>query len=305
MSAASIKKFLIVIVGPTAVGKTTLAIELANHFNVEILSADSRQFYKEMCIGTAKPSKTELAAAIHHFIDCKSIESYYSAGDYERDALETLDIIYKTKDLAILVGGSGMYIDALCNGLDEIPTASESLRNELNFRVENEGLIPLLQQLKQLDPEYYNKVDHNNTHRIIRAVEVCLQTGLPYSAFRKNSKKNRPFNCIKIGLDLDRPQLFDRIDKRMDEMLKNGLINEASELINYKDHNALKTVGYTEVYDFLAGKYNQEEMIRLLKRNSRRYSKRQLTWFKKDQSVVWFHPLDKEGILSYINANLK
>ncbi len=292
-------------VGPTAVGKTTLSIELAKWLNTEIISADSRQFYTELNIGTAKPTQLELQEIKHHFIDCQSIESNYSAGDFERDALDTLQTIYKTKDVAVLVGGSGMYIDALCDGLDEIPFVDSTIREKLNQQVSLEGLNQIQTLLQKLDPEYYNKVDLKNKHRVIRAVEVCLQTGQPYSIFRKKKKKNRPFITIKIGLHLERDKLFRNIDDRMDQMLEAGLIQEATELLPYNQHNALKTVGYSEVYQYLDGKFDKIEMIRLMKRNTHRYAKRQMTWFNRDHSITWFYPQEREAIKSLIQLKME
>jgi len=294
------KKSLVVVVGPTAVGKTDTCIKLAIHFGADIVSADSRQFYKEMEIGTAKPTVEELKAAKHHFIDTHSIEEDISAGRYEKMAIERLDEIYKKSDLAILTGGSGLYINAVTQGMAEMPSIGPEVRKELNERLEKEGLESLNTELQKLDPEYYDKVDKNNPHRIIRALEVCLGTGKKFSDFRKPEPKQRNFQTIKIGLNRPRTELYERIDLRMDQMIGEGLFEEAEKLFKYRNHNALQTVGYKEIFDYIDGLYDKDEAIRLLKRNSRRYAKRQLTWFNKDESTKWFHPDQTEEIIDYV-----
>ena len=296
--------FLIVIVGPTAVGKTKLSLQLAKHFNAEIISADSRQFFKEMNIGTAKPDEAELKTAKHHFINSHSITEYFSAGEFEKSALALLEGIFKKNNVSLLVGGSGLYVKALCEGMDDLPEAGPAIREKLNAQLKNEGIEKLFSQLKILDPEYAMKVDGHNPQRIIRALEIILQTGKTYSFFRKGIKKERPFKIIKIGLALPREELYDSINKRMDKMLADGLIDEARGLYEFKNHNALQTVGYAEVFDYLDGKYNEAEMIDLLKRNSRRYAKRQMTWFKRDKEIAWFHPDDWEGVLVYVEGRM-
>lgn len=298
-------KYLIVITGPTAVGKTALSIRIAQQFGTEILSADSRQFYREMNIGTAKPSPEERAVVRHHFINNLSISEEYTAGMYEAEALVVLEELFKKHKVAVLTGGSGLFIKALCEGLDDIPAAEEGIRETLNATFEKEGLEPLLQELKEKDPAYYEKVDRDNPVRIIRALEICRSTGLPFSSFRTGSKKERPFKIVKIALNRDREELYRRIDTRMDQMLSEGLINEVESLYSYKHINALQTVGYSEVFDFLDGNYDQEEMVRLLKRNSRRYAKRQLTWFSKDEEYKWFHPDQEKEIVAYIEENFE
>jgi len=299
------KNTLIMIVGPTAVGKTDLCIHLAKHFETDIISTDSRQFFKELTIGTAKPSENEMQDIKHHFINSKSISENYNVGDFEKDSLDLLDQLFKQKKVVIATGGSGLYIKILCDGMDEIPEADINIRNILEEKFKKEGLKTLFNQLEILDPEFANKVDANNPQRIMRALEVCLQTGKTYSSFRVGQKKNRPFQIIKIGLNREREELYERINRRMDEMLKNGLIEEAKSLYHFKNHNALKTVGYTEIFDFIDGKYDNLEMIRLLKRNSRRYAKRQMTWFKKDESITWFHPNNAEEIIKFIEDKIK
>ena len=267
-------------------GKTNLCVKLAKIFDTEVVSADSRQFYRELAIGTAKPTVEEMDGVKHHFINSHSIQDYYSVGDFERDCLVVLDEIFQKKDVTILTGGSGMFIKMITDGIDEMPEADLELRQKLAQRFENEGLEKLIEELKQLDPLYYTQVDVQNTQRVLRALEVCISTGKPFSSFRKNQKVERPFQMIKIALERPREELYVRIDKRMDIMLASGLEAEAKSVIDYREHYALKTVGYREIYEYLDGKYDREEMIRLLKRNSRRYAKRQMTWFKKDRKSV-------------------
>ncbi|WP_343030499.1 tRNA (adenosine(37)-N6)-dimethylallyltransferase MiaA [Fulvivirga aurantia] len=291
-----------VVVGPTAVGKTDTCIKLAQHFKTDIVSADSRQFYKEMEAGTAKPSQEEMAAAKHHFIDSHSIEEDVSAGTYERLAIKQLDELFDEKKYVILTGGSGLYIDAVTMGMAEMPKIDPSIRQQLNEELDENGLQPLLEELEKLDPVYYNRVDRNNPHRIIRALEVCRGTGKAFSAFRKPAAKKRNFTTVKIGLDRPREELYERINLRMDQMIEQGLFEEAKDFYSYKNHNALQTVGYKEIFDYLDGLYDKEEAIRLLKRNSRRYAKRQMTWFTKDETVKWFHPSQIGEIIAHIEA---
>ncbi len=296
------QKTLIVIVGATAVGKTDISIKLAQYFDTEIISADARQWYKETTIGTAKPTINEMQNVVHHLVDCFEIEKSYNVGDFEKDALEILEDIFSRKDFAILVGGSGLYVRALCEGIDEMPEILPHLRQELNENFEKNGLSDLLLQLKNLDENYYNQVDKANPQRVIRALEVCLSTGKPFSFFRKNTTAKRPFNIIKIGLSRPREELYRRIDVRMDIMLAQGLLQEATNLHPKKHLNALQTVGYREIFDFLEEKYDWEECIRLLKRNSRHYAKRQLTWFQKDTQIKWFPVEELEEIKTYIQS---
>jgi len=292
------EKYLIVVVGPTAVGKTDLCVRLASHFKTEVISADSRQFYREMNIGTAKPTIAEQQGIKHHFVDSHSITEEYNAGAFEQDALRLLDELFKKHDVVIVTGGSGLYVRALCEGMDEMPETDPEIRTALTHTFETEGLEPLLSQLQQLDPEYFNQVDKANPQRIIRALEVCLSSAQPYSSFRKSERTKRPFNIIKIGLTRDRQELYNRIDLRMDQMLEQGLLEEAKALYPYRSHNALQTVGYKEIFDYLEGKYDWEEAVRLLKRNSRRYAKRQLTWFTKHpEEYTWFHPQEWQEIV--------
>ncbi len=280
-------KTLIIVVGPTAVGKTDYCVKLAKSLDTEIVSADSRQFYHELSIGTAKPTVEEMDGVIHHFVGSHSIQDYYTVGDYERDCLEVLAEIFSRKDVAILTGGSGMFIKIITDGIDEMPDAPLDLREKLAERLANEGLEKLVEELKILDPIFYQEVDRQNPQRVLRALEVCIATGRPFSDFRKKQKVQRPFEMIKIALERPREELYARIDARMDMMLANGLVQEAQQFIEFRDHYALKTVGYREVFDYLDGLYDYEEMVRLLKRNSRRYAKRQMTWFKNQDDFTW------------------
>lgn len=274
------KRLLIVVAGPTAVGKTAYCVNLAKKYGTEIISADSRQFYKELSIGTAKPSLEEQGGVKHHFIDSHSIHDYFSPGDFEREALKVLDKLFQKHAVVLATGGSGLYLKALTDGLDEMPEVDLVLRQSLNLRLENEGIEVLAKELQQLDPDYAAKVDTQNPQRVVRALEVCLSTGKPYSSFRNAKKADRPFEIQKICLDRPREILYQRIDDRMDEMLKRGLVEEAKQFEQFKDLYALKTLGYKEVYGYLNGDYEEAEMIRLLKRNSRHYAKKQLTWFR-------------------------
>ncbi|MFT7033530.1 MAG: tRNA dimethylallyltransferase [Cyclobacteriaceae bacterium] len=297
-------KQLIVIAGPTAVGKTSFAIDLALYFNTEIISADSRQFYKEMTIGTAKPTFQELNAAKHHMIDSLSIAENYDAGKFSEEAEELLKELFLKFNKVVLVGGSGMYVKALCDGLDSIPEVADDIREELNQSWINGNKEILLRELQENDPEYYETVDHNNRQRVTRGIEVFRATGRPYSFFRKGDKKKaiKDYSVIKIGLELDREELYKRINERMDQMISDGLFKEAEKLYKHRELNALQTVGYREVFSFLDGEYDKEETIRLLKRNSRRYAKRQMTWFKRDEEFTWFRPMDRKIVINYIET---
>jgi tRNA dimethylallyltransferase len=298
-------KTLIIIVGPTAVGKTDLCVKIAKLLDTEVVSADSRQFYRELAIGTAKPTTEEMDGVKHHFIDSHSIQDYYSVGDFERDCLMVLEEVFQRKDVAILTGGSGMFIKMITDGIDEMPEADLILRQQLAERLENEGLEVLANELKNLDPTYYAQVDTQNTQRVLRALEVCMATGKPFSSFRKNQKVERPFMMIKIALERPREELYARIDQRMDIMLANGLEAEAKAVIAFREHYALKTVGYREIYEHLDGNYDRDEMIRLLKRNSRRYAKRQMTWFKNQGEFEWFDAKNEGEILNFIQKQME
>ncbi|CAG5005134.1 tRNA dimethylallyltransferase [Dyadobacter sp. CECT 9275] len=298
-------KYLIIIAGPTAVGKTSLAIRIAMALKAEIISADSRQFFKELNVGTAKPSEEELALVPHYFINSHSIAESYSAGDFERDALQLLEELFRKSNYVIMAGGSGFYVKAVLEGLDDLPAPLPGLRESLTERLEKEGLTTLQAEIARADPDFAGTREWQNPQRVVRALEVFMTSGIPISRFQQKMKKERPFQPIMIGLDRDRQELYSRIDERMDLMLENGLVQEARDLIAYRAHHALQTVGYKEVYGFLDGQYNEPEMVRLLKQNSRRYAKRQLTWFRHQAIFQWFHPDNFEGILDYILEKTK
>ena len=295
-------KHLITIIGPTAIGKTNLAIKIANYFKTEIVSADSRQFYKEMNIGTAKPSNSELNSIKHHLINNKSINDDYNISDYEKDALNSINSIFNKNDIAILVGGSGLYINTILYGLDEIPEISNDTRNSLYLDLELKGIKKLQDQLKLLDPVSHDAIDINNPRRLIRALEVSISTGKSYSSFLKKKKKKRDFNIIVLGINQDRSELYNKIDTRVDNMVESGLIREAKELYSLKSLKALNTIGYSEVFNYIENKYSLEECISEIKKNTRRYAKRQLTWFKSIDKVEWITPeYDFEKIIAHIN----
>lgn len=292
---------LIVVLGPTGVGKTDLSIALARRLGAPIVSCDSRQFYRGMTIGTAAPGPDELRAVPHYLIQTKDPDEAYNCGMFEREASELLEELFRTHRNTLLVGGSGLYIDALCNGIDPLPDIDPALRERLRKRYETEGLNPLLDELRTLDPAYYGKVDRNNPSRVIRALEVCLQSGQPYSALRKGEPKQRNYHVVKIGLNRPREELYDRIDRRVEAMMEAGLVEEVRALLPYRRCNALQSVGYKEIFDYLDGTVSLEEAKELIARNSRRYAKRQLTWFNRDRSVRWFHPDDTDGVLRYLD----
>jgi len=298
------KKTLIVIIGPTGTGKTSLSIKLANMLNTAIISSDSRQIYKELKIGTATPTKVELSQVKHYMVANKSIHDYFSAGIYEIEVLKILEDIFNTKDAAILAGGSGMYIDAVCKGIDVQPDVDAQVREQIIKQYEKEGIESLRFNLQKLDPEHYAFVDLNNPKRIMKALEICFQTGKTYTSFLKNKKKERDFRIIKIGLERNREELYERINKRVDIMLEEGLVEEAKQFHKFKHLNALNTVGYKELFAHFEGEYDLQEAIRLIKRNSRRYAKRQITWHKKDETINWFHPNDFDGISNFVKMNV-
>lgn len=297
-------KYLILVLGPTAVGKSDLCLNLAKKFETEILSCDSRQFYREMNQGTAKPSAEELAEVPHHFINTLSIVDSYDVRKYEAEALNLLDRLFKTKQVVLMTGGTGLFASAIANGLDEIPDVSPEIRIDLIQELEEKGLAWLQGAVEEVDPEFYAQVDRANPQRLMRAMEIWRGTGLKFSSFRIKNKVHRPFKIVKIGLDRPREELYQRIDQRMELMLRGGLFKEAEGLFESRNLNALQTLGYTEIFDFLEGKYDEKEMIRLLKRNSNRYAKRQLTWFRKDPLIRWFHPDQKQEILGYLNDQI-
>ncbi|MCL7762704.1 tRNA (adenosine(37)-N6)-dimethylallyltransferase MiaA [Polaribacter sp. Z014] len=280
--------FLITIVGPTAIGKTALSIQLANHFKSAIISCDSRQFYKEMTIGTAVPDADELAAAKHHFIQNRSIFEDYNVGSFERDTLAKLDDLFKENPIQIMVGGSGLYVDAVLKGLDYFPEVDPKIREDLTLKLEKEGVAVLQEQLKELDPETYNVIELQNPKRVMRALEVCIGSGIPYSTFKNKPKAPRNFTSIKIGLDADREIIYNRINMRVDIMMENGLLEEAKALYQHKNLNALQTVGYRELFSYFDGDFTKEFAISEIKKNTRRFAKRQGTWFKRDENTLWF-----------------
>ncbi len=300
-------KFLITIVGPTAIGKTALSIALAQHYQCEIVSCDSRQFFKEMSIGTAVPSQEELAAAPHHFIQNKSIFEPYTVGDFEKEALAKIDKLFLTHDYVILVGGSGLYVNAILKGFDDFPEIDTSVREKVNQEYETQGIIYLQEQLKNLDPAYFEKITAENPQtllnpqRMMRFVEVCLGSGKPYSSFLNQKPHSRSFTPILIGLEADRAVMYDRINQRVDIMMREGLLAEAEKLYPYKERNALQTVGYRELFSYFNGDFSLEFAIEEIKKNTRRFAKRQLTWFKRDENTKWFDYLaPKNQIIDYI-----
>jgi tRNA dimethylallyltransferase len=297
-------KTLILIAGPTAVGKTDTAIQLANHYNTVVVSADSRQFYREMSIGTAKPNADELAAAKHYFIDSHSITESFSVGDFEKEALALLDDLFQQHDVVILAGGSGLYIKAICEGFDDLPTADPGIRHRLNQDFTEKGIHYLQQQLKAADPDYYAQVDLNNPQRLIRALEVFETTGKPFSSFRTSAINKRPFHIIKFGLNLPREILYQRINQRVDLMVKQGLLDEVKALLPYRHLNALNTVGYSELFDYFDGKIDLNRALELIKQNTRRFAKRQLTWFNKDKEFIWLEPGEVGKMVEIIDSKI-
>lgn len=295
------KKNLIVIAGPTAVGKTALSIELAKFYNCPVISADSRQFYKEMSIGTAKPTTEEIQNVPHYFINNISIHDTYNVGQFERDAIDCIETLFKTNDFLILVGGSGLYINAILNGVDEFEEIPSHIREQLIKDYNEKGLIYLQEELKKRDDVYYNQVDLNNPQRMMRALEVCIHNNKPYSSFRKKEKKERSFDSINILINTDRETLYNRINKRVDVMMQNGLFEEVKSLYPHRHLNALNTVGYKELFDFIDNKCSLEEAVSLIKQNSRRYAKRQLTWFNHQGDFETFEPSDLEKIKAYLD----
>lgn len=295
-------KTLFVIVGPTGVGKTSLCLKVAEHLNTVIINADSRQVFKEIPVGTAAPTKDERKSIRHFFVGNLHINEYYNASKYEQDVLKLLNILFKYKDNVIMSGGSMMYVDAVCKGIDDIPSVDDNIRKTLQERFDKEGLSGISKELALLDPDYYAIVDKNNHKRIIHALEICLSTGKPYSSFRKNTTKERPFRIIKIGLNMDRQRLYERIDLRVEQMIHDGLILEALNVYEYKDLNALNTVGYKETFEYLDGLCTLENAIFRIKSNTHKYCRKQLTWFRRDPNIHWFSPDNIEEIINYINT---
>jgi tRNA dimethylallyltransferase len=296
-------KTLIVITGPTAVGKTDLCLDIARHYGVPIINADSRQIYKELLIGTARPTEEQMQLVRHYFVGTLSLEDYYSASLYEQQVMSLLEELFRESDYALLSGGSMMYIDAVCNGIDDIPTIDDAIRELMKRRLAEEGLQSLCEELQRLDPEYYEIVDRRNPRRVVHALEICVMTGQTYTSFRKREEKQRPFRIVKIGLNREREQLYDRINRRVDEMMAAGLLEEARQMYPRRELNALNTVGYKELFDFLDGRWPLAEAIERIKGNTRRYARKQLTWYKKDPQIEWFSPEQKEDIIRYIDKN--
>ena len=299
------QSYLILVVGPTAVGKTDLCLNLAKKFKTEILSCDSRQFYREMNLGTAKPTTEELGQVTHHFINNLSIDDEYDVRKFEQEALVLLEDLFSTHQVVIMTGGSGLFADAVVNGLDEMPEVDPAIRLGIIQEYEQKGLEFLQEEIAENDPEYFEKVDQKNPQRLMRALEIWRGTGKKFSSFRVKSKKERPFEIIKIGLERDREELYSRIDLRMDQMIAAGLFDEADALFGKRHLNALQTVGYSEIFGYLEGNYDKDEAIRLLKRNSRRYAKRQMTWFKKDKSIHWFSPGKQDEIQVFLDNQIE
>ena len=300
-------KTLIVITGPTAVGKTALCLDIAQYFGIPIINADSRQIYKELKIGTASPTDEQQQLVPHYFVGSLSLNDYYSASLFEQQVLEILDDEFRTHGLALMTGGSMMYIDAVCDGIDDIPTVDDETRDTLKKRLADEGLEPLLEELKALDPEYYAIVDRQNPRRVVHGLEICLMTGKTYTSFRKREagerRKERPFRIVKIGLNRPREELYARINQRVDQMMQDGLLEEAKRLYPMRQMNALNTVGYKELFDYLDGRWSLEEAVERIKGNTRRYARKQLTWYKKDESIRWFHPDQEKEIIDLISQN--
>ena len=294
-------KRLIVIVGPTGSGKTDLSITVAEHFHVPIISTDSRQFYRGIPIGTAQPDAEQLQRVEHHFIASRELTDDFNCGAYEAEALQSLEQLFQKHDVVVAVGGSGLYIKALCEGMDNMPEVTPELRESLAQRLSEEGLEALCEELRERDPEFYEQVDLKNQARVVRALEVCIASGRPYSSFRTGERRKRDFDIIKIGVDMPREVLYERIDRRVDIMMEQGLEQEARSVSHLRHLNSLQTVGYREMFDYFDGITTREEAIELIKRNSRRYAKRQLTWFRRDEEIAWFNPKESEKIVEYIN----
>lgn len=298
-------KTLLVLIGPTGVGKTELSLRLAERFQTDIISSDSRQLYADLKIGTAAPTPEQLARVPHHFVGTLQLTDYYSAAQYETEVMKLLSVLFQEKDIVILTGGSMMYVDAVCKGIDDIPTVDEETRTLMKQRYEEEGLDNLCAELKLLDPEYYKIVDLKNPKRVVHALEICYMTGRTYTSFRTRSAKERPFNILKIGLTRNREELYERINRRVDMMIEDGLLEEAKVVYPYKHLNSLNTVGYKEIFNYLDGEWDLSFAIEKIKQNSRIYSRKQMTWFKRDEEIVWFHPEQKKEILNYIEEKFQ
>lgn len=298
-------KTLVVILGPTGIGKTEVSLQVAEHLATPIINADSRQIFAEIPIGTAAPTREQQSRVKHFFVGTRHIEDYYSASMFEEDVMKTLELIFKTSDTALMSGGSMMYIDAVCNGIDDIPTIDGQTRSMMKRRLEAEGLDALLEELKVLDYEHWKIVDHNNPRRVVHALEICKMTGKTYTSFRQNTTKKRPFNIVKIGLTLDRAHLYDRINRRVVQMMEQGLEDEARSVYGKRGCNALNTVGYKEMFEYFDGTATLEEAISKIQSNTRRYCRKQQTWFKRDPSIKWFKPCEIKEIIKHIDSCLK
>lgn len=296
------RKTLIVITGPTAIGKTALCLDIAKHFDIPIINADSRQIFRELKIGTARPTEEQMREVKHYFVGMLGLEDYYSASLFEQQVLELLGQQFRTRDYALMAGGSMMYIDAVCDGIDDIPTIDDATRDLMKRRLSEEGLERLCEELKTLDPDYYDIVDRQNPRRVVHALEICTMTGKTYTSFRKREKRERPFGIMKIGLNRPREKLYERINQRVDQMMADGLLDEVRSLYPQRHLNALNTVGYKELFDYIDGRWPLEEAVERIKGNTRRYARKQLTWYKKDDQIHWFHPDDKETIINYISS---
>lgn len=299
------KKTLVVLLGPTAVGKTELSLKLAERLQSPILSADSRQLFAELKIGTAAPTPEQLARVKHYFIGNLHLTDYYSAAQYEQDVLREMEVLFQTHDTLLMTGGSMMYIDAVTKGIDEIPTVDDETRQMLKEHFEKDGLDALVKELKVLDPEYYNVVDLKNHKRVVHALEICYMTGKTFTSFRKAEVKERPFHIVMVGLQRPREELFERIGQRVDQMMADGLLEEVKQVLPFKELNSLNTVGYKEIFNYLDGEWPLELAVEKIKRNTRVYAKKQMTWFKKNERIKWFHPDEVEAIMQYIDEQIQ
>lgn len=298
------KPVLIVLIGPTGVGKTELSLSIAEHYHTSIISSDSRQLYKDLKIGTAAPTPAQLARVPHYFVGTLELTDYYSAAQYETEVLKKLDELFQTHPVVVMTGGSMMYVDAVCKGIDDIPTMDKDTRELMIHRYETEGLDQLCAELRVLDPEYYRIVDLKNPKRVIHALEICYMTGKTYTSFRTRTQKERPFRIVKVGLTREREELYQRINQRVDEMMKEGLLEEAKRVYPYRQLNSLNTVGYKEMFKYLDGEWDLPFAIEKIKQNSRIYSRKQMTWFKRDAEITWFHPEQKEEVLRFLDSQI-
>lgn len=298
------KPVLIVLIGPTGVGKTELSLSIAEHYHTSIISSDSRQLYKDLKIGTAAPTPAQLARVPHYFVGTLELTDYYSAAQYETEVLKKLDELFQAHPVVVMTGGSMMYVDAVCKGIDDIPSVDKDTRELMIHRYETEGLDQLCAELRVLDPEYYRIVDLKNPKRVIHALEICYMTGKTYTSFRTRTQKERPFRIVKVGLTREREELYQRINQRVDEMMKEGLLEEAKRVYPYRQLNSLNTVGYKEIFKYLDGEWDLPFAIEKIKQNSRIYSRKQMTWFKRDAEITWFHPEQKEEVLRFLDSQI-